>query len=82
MLPPLSSLMREEGEDGFIHRSNNQKSTKKRAILSMTSIIPTSTGIKATVVGTISLNNNYVEENMIADLQNQHGQLRQMQQQH
>ena len=81
MLPPLSSWMR-EGEDEFIHRSNNQKSTKKRATLSITSIIPTSTGIKATVVGTISLNNNYVEENMIADLQNQHVQMmRQMQQQ-
>eukprot|EP00751_Fragilariopsis_kerguelensis_P034854 CAMPEP_0170934592 /NCGR_PEP_ID=MMETSP0735-20130129/18462_1 /TAXON_ID=186038 /ORGANISM="Fragilariopsis kerguelensis, Strain L26-C5" /LENGTH=257 /DNA_ID=CAMNT_0011337875 /DNA_START=156 /DNA_END=929 /DNA_ORIENTATION=+ len=85
MLPPLAYLVR-DGDDAEFgngsnsnNNNNHDKSTKKRATLSITSIIPTSTGITATV-GTINLNNN-VEEKMIEDLQNQHGQMRQMQQQ-
>jgi len=91
LLPPLAYLMR-EGDNEFDDNgnsnsnSNNESTTKKkrRMTLSITSIIPTSTGgIKAT--GTIvNLKvNNYVEEKaMIDDLQNQHLQMMQMQQQH
>merc|ERR1719491_2217284 len=83
MVPPLTYMTMREGdaECGNVNSNNdNQKSTKKRATLSITSLIPTSTGITATV-GTISLNND-VEDKMIADLQDQHVQMRQMQQQH
>merc|ERR1719491_980930 len=83
MVPPLVYMTMREGDEEFGNvnsNNNNQQSTKKRATLSITSLIPTSTGITATV-GTISLNNNHVEEKMIADLQKQHIQMKQMEHQ-
>merc|ERR1712238_618691 len=78
LLPPLAYLMRKGDDiDAF---NNNDDSKKTTATAAPSTSIPRSTRTRTDTTGsTISLN-NYVDEKMIADLQNQHLQMMEIQQ--
>jgi len=79
-LSSLAYLMREGDDEEYVGSYSTKKKTTVTTTSRFTSIIPTTTTSSGTGTDTINLN-NFVEENMIEDLQNQHRQMIQMQQQ-
>ena len=82
--PSLSSLayLIRQGDDEEYVGSYSKKKTTTVPTSRFTSIIPTTTTSSGTDTGIDTINlNNFVDENMIEDLQNQHRQMIQMQQQ-
>merc|ERR1711935_493308 len=70
------------GDDEEYVGSYSKKKTTTVTTSRFTSIIPTTTTSSGTDTGTDTINlNNFVDENVIEDLQNQHRQMIQMQQQ-